>query len=176
MGSWKVNLSGSALPIYSVSGSGPSTTQIGTLTKNECFVDGSISSNPWEGDGAPVIFLNSSHVMTFGLLANYVNNLVDFTAYASNGTSWVAVNTLERKVAYATYAYDKSGKQVGAVPAGYRVWLTSSGTAGDSNHNYIAVSKITDSSGNVVLSGAEFIDLTYGNRWINVGSILLRKA
>ena len=95
---WMINLSGKSIPVYSVAGGGPSTTKIGNLTKNECFVEGTFSANPWEGDDAPVFFLNSSHQMTFGLLADYENNLVDFTAYASNGTSWVSVNTLERKV------------------------------------------------------------------------------
>ncbi len=71
-----------------------------------------------EGDGAPVFFLNSSHQMTFGLLADYENNLVDFTAYASNGTSWVSVNTLKRKVQYATVAYYADGSKCCDLPAG----------------------------------------------------------
>ena len=106
---WMINLTGASIPVYSVGNGGPSTTQIGNLTKNECFVDGTISENPWEGDGMAVVFLNSSHAMTFGLIADYNSKLVDFTDYASNGTSWVSVNTLERKVQYATVAYYANG-------------------------------------------------------------------
>lgn len=73
--------------------------------------------------------------MTFGLLANYENNLVDFTDYASNGT------------------------------------------AGATHSNSIAVTSVQTASGKKYnFSGNGFIDLTYGNRWVNVGSILLRKA
>lgn len=174
---WMINLSGAAIPVYSVGAGGPSTTQVGTLTKNECFVDGTISENPWEGDGRPVVFLNSSHSMTFGLLANDPKNLVDFTAYASNGTSWVAVNTLERKVAYATVAYYADGSKCCDLPAGSQVWLTQNGTAGQKNSNYIAVTKVKTAAGKEYkFSGNGFVDLTYNNRWVNVGSILLRKA
>ena len=42
--------------------------------------------------------------MVFGLIDENSNNLVDFSEYASNGTSWGAVNTLERKVQYDTVA------------------------------------------------------------------------
>mgnify|MGYP003190281375 FL=1 len=138
---WKIN-SG----IF-CSGGGPSTTKIGNLTKNECFVEGTFSANPWEGDDAPVFFLNSSHQMTFGLLADYENNLVDFTAYASNGTSWVSVNTLERKVQYATVAYYADGSKCCNLPAGSKVWLTSNGTAGATHSNYIAVTSVETASG-----------------------------
>ena len=58
---WMINLSGKSIPVYSPGGAGPSTIQIGNLTANECFVDGTISENPWEGDGIPVVFLNSNH-------------------------------------------------------------------------------------------------------------------
>lgn len=132
---WMINLSGKSIPVYSIAGGGPSTTKIGNLTKNECFVEGTFSANPWEGDDAPVFFLNSNHQMTFGLLADYENNLVDFTDYASNGT------------------------------------------AGATHSNYIAVTSVQTASGKKYdFDGNGFIDLTYGNRWVNVGSILLRKA
>ena len=174
---WMINLSGKSIPVYSVGGGGPSTTKIGNLTKNECFVDGTISENPWEGDGAPVVFLNSSHQMTFGLIADYENNLVDFTDYASNGTSWVSVNTLERKVQYATVAYYADGSKCCDLPVGSKVWFTSNGTAGATYPNYIAVTSVETASGKKYnFSGNGFIDLTYDNRWVNVGSILLRKA
>ena len=174
---WMVNLSGESLPVYSVAGGGPSTTKIGNITKNECFVDGTFSENPWEGDGVAVFILNSRHVMTFGLLASYKNNLVDFTDYASNGTSWVRVSTLERKVQYATVAYYADGSKCCDLPAGSKVWLTQNGTAGQTNSNYIAVTSVQTAAGEKIdFKGNGFIDLTYGNRWVNVGSILLRKA
>lgn len=173
---WMVNLSGESLPVYSVGGGGPSTTKIGNITKNECFVDGTISQNPWEGDGMAVVILNSSHAMTFGLLASYKNNLVDFSRYASNGTSWVSVSTLERKVEYATAAYYGDGSKCCDLPAGSRVWLNQNGTAGQNNPNYIAVTSVQTASGKKYnFSGNGFVDLTYGGRWVNVGSILLRK-
>lgn len=174
---WMINLTGNSIPVYSVGSSGPSTSQIGNITKNECFVDGTISANPWEGEGVPVVFLNSSHTMTFGLLTDYNSNLVDFTDYASNGTSWVSVNTLERKVQYDTVAYYANGQKCCDLPAGSKVWLTQNGTAGQSNPNYIAVTSVVTASGKEYnFSGNGFVDLTYNNRWINVGSILLRKA
>ena len=115
--------------------------------------------------------------MTFGLLADYENNLVDFTDYASNGTSWVPVSTLERKVQYATVAYFADGSKRCDLPAGSKVWLASNGTAGATHSNYIAVTSVQTASGKKYdFDGNGFIDLTYGNRWINVGSILLRKA
>lgn len=174
---WMINLTGATIPVYSVGAGGPSTTQIGKLTKNECFVDGTISQNPWEGDGQPVVFLNSSHEMTFGLLSDYDGELVDFTAYASNGTSWVEVNSLERKVQYDTVAYYADGSKCCDLATGSRVWLTQNGTAGQDNSNYIAVTSVETATGKKYnFSGNGFIDLTYNNRWVNVGSILLRKA
>ncbi len=174
---WMINLSGKSVPVYSVGKGGPSATQIGTITKNECFVDGRMSDNPWEGDGAPVVFLNSSHSLTFGLIADDTKNLVDFTAYASNGSSWVAVNSLERKVQYDTVAYYADGSKCCDLPAGSRVWLTPNGTAGQNHSNYIAVASVKTASGKTYsFKGNGFIDLTYNNRWVNVGSILLRKA
>ena len=139
---WMINLSGKSLPVYAANGGAPSTTQIGNVTKNECFVDGTISENPWEGDGIPVVFLNSIHIMTFGLITDYDCTLVDFTDYASNGTSWVPVSTLERKVQYDTVAYYADGSKRCDLPAGSKVWLTSNGTAGQTNPNYIAVTSV----------------------------------
>lgn len=174
---WMINLSGGSIPVYTVGSSGPTTPQLGNITRNECFVDGTISENPWEGDGSPVIFLNSSHEWKFGLINDGQSNLVNFTNYASNGTSWVSVNTLERKVQYATVAYNADGSRCCDLPAGSRVWLTSNGTAGQTHSNYIAVTKVKTASGTTYnFQGNGFVDLTHGNRWINVGSILLRKV
>lgn len=174
---WMINLTGEAIPVYSVGGGGPVMPQLGKITKNECFVDGAISENPWEGDGMAVIFLNSSHVMTFGLLDEFKGSLVDFTDYVSDGTSWVEVDTLERKVQYATRAYYADGGFCCSLAAGSRVWLTSNGTAGMENSNYIAVTSVETAEGKTYnFSGNGFIDLTYGNRWVNVGNILLRKV
>lgn len=173
---WMINLSGSAMPVYTVGSSGPTTPQLGTLTKNECFVDGNISFNPWEGEGQPVIFLNSSHEWKFGLLDEYSGEMADFSNYASNGTSWVAVNTLERKVQYATKAYYSNGNFLCDLPVGSRVWLTSNCTAGSSHSNYVAVTRVKTDTIDHTFSGNGFVDLTYNNRWVNVGSILLRKV
>lgn len=146
-----INLTGNTSPVYSEKNGGPSTTTIGKLTKNECFIEGTFSENPWEGDGNPVFFLNSNHNIKFGLIKNFPNTLVDFSAYASNGTSWIKTNSLERKVQYTT--------------------------AGETNPNYVAVSKVVTSTGKTyTFSGNGFVDLTYGGRWVNVGSILLRKV
>lgn len=174
---WMINLSGKSLPVYAPNGGAPSTTQNGNVTNNECFVDGTFSENPWEGDGIPVFFLNSSHNMTFGLITDYDCTLVDFTDYASNGTSWVPVNTLERKVQYATAAYYADGSKCCDLPAGSKVWLTNNGTAGQTNSNYIAVTSVETASGKRYnFSGNGFVDLTYNGRWVNVGSVLLRKV
>lgn len=43
---WMINLTGAAIPVYSVDGGGPSTTKISTITKNEFFIDGAYSVNP----------------------------------------------------------------------------------------------------------------------------------
>lgn len=173
---WMINLSGKSIPVYSVGNGGPSTTQIGTITKNECFLDGTASTNPWEGDGMAVRFLNKNHNMEFGLLADYEDNLVDFTDYASNGTSWVSVSTLERKVQYETATYNTEAKFQGTLPAGSRVWLTPNGTGGQNNPNFIAVTHIQHGSGGTKKAFNGFIDLIYNDRWVNVGSILLRKV
>lgn len=169
---WMINLTGAAIPVYSVDGGGPSTTKIGTITKNECFIDGTYSANPWEGEGTPVFFFNKDHVATFGLFDDYSGNLAEFADYASNGTSWIKVNTLERKVQYDTSAYNQRGDFLCKVPAGTPVELTRNCTAGDNCPNYIAVTSIAGKT----YDGHVFIDLTPNNRWVNVGSILLRKA
>lgn len=178
MSTWKINLSGTNIPVYSLGFIGPATTQVGNVTRNECFVESVESLNPYEGDGTPINFLNSSHTMTDGFLVNSYNNLVDFTAYASNGTSWVSVSTLERKVQYATVAYYSDGTKCCDLPAGSKVYLKSTGAAGTNNRNYIAVTKVITASGTpyTFSSGDGYVDLTYNNRWINVGSILLRKV
>lgn len=177
MSKWMINLSGENIPVYSLGFIGPATTQVGNVTKNECFVESIESENPYEGDGTPIHFLNSSHTMTDGFLVNSYNNLVDFTAYASNGTSWVSVSTPERKVQYDTVAYYADGSKCCDLPAGSKVYLKSTGAAGTTNHNYIAVTKVITASGKTYnFSGHGFVDLTYNNRWINVGSILLRKV
>lgn len=175
---WLINLTGETLPVYAEGNGGPTGTQIAKINKNECFVDGTISLNPWEGDGKAVIVLNSSHKMVFGLVdASKEYDMVDFTDYASNGTSWVEVNTLERKVEYATVAYYADGSKLCDLPAGSRVWLTQNGTAGQTNSNYIAVTSVETAAGKKYnFCGNGFVDLTYGNRWVTVGSILLRKA
>lgn len=56
---WMVNLSGESLPVYSVAGGGPSKTKIGNITKNECFVDGTFSENPWEATAWRFLFLTA---------------------------------------------------------------------------------------------------------------------
>lgn len=174
---WMINLTGETLPVYSVGGSGPTTPQLGKITKNECFVEGTMSANPWEGEGMPVYFLSTSRVMTLGLLDEFKGDIVDFTDYASDGTSWVKVDTLERKVQYATQSYYADGRVFKALPAGSRVWLTSNGTAGTNWPNYIAVTSIQPAGDKTYnFDGNGFIDLTYGDRWVNVGSILLRKV
>lgn len=171
---WRVNLTESAIPVYDVFNS---SLQLGQVNNNECCVDGMISANPYEGDGEPVIFVNMQHVMTFGILGSYQGSFGNFVNYASNGTSWSAVNTLERKVQYATKAYYSNGNFCCDLAVGSRVWLSSSGAAGDNNDNYISVSKVKTADDTTYnLNSHGFVDLTYGNRWVTVGSILLRKV
>lgn len=179
---WMVNLSGKSIPVYSMLDNGEaSNTQIGTITKNECFVEGTNIGAGWEGIDVPVIFINSSHTPTMGVVKEDIDldwdSLVDFSDYASNGTSWIAVNTLKRKVQYATVAYYADGSKCCNLPAGSYVWLTAGCSRGEKNKNYIAVSSVQTAAGKTYeFAGNGFIDLTYGNRWVNVGSILLRKA
>lgn len=171
---WQINLSGSTIPVYEmdvVKGK-----KIGNLTVNECFANGQAFGSGYEGWGDPVVFLNSSHVMTYGAI-DYNQNYVDFAKYASNGTSWVAVNTLKRKVQYETRAYYADGSTCCTLPAGSYVWLTKNCTRGNNNPNYVAVTKVEVKGGKTYeFTGNGFVDLTYGGRWVNVGSILLRKA
>ena len=175
---WMINLS-DTIPVFSMLGNGAvSTTQIGKITKNECFADGAQIGAPWEGIDDPVYFLNAKNTMTFGVTkSSDYGNVVDFSAYASNGTSWVKVNTLERKVQYETRAHyaDNTGDYI--LAPGSRVWLTSNCTRGDEHPNYVAVTKVQTADGEIIeFQGNGFVDLTYGGCWVNVGSILLRKA
>ena len=173
-----INLTGKTIPVYSALDNGAaSTTQLGKITNNECFIEGSAFGAGWEGVDEPVIFINSNHTPTHGVMKAVSGTLADFAKYASNGSSWVSVNTLERKVQYATAAYYADGQKRCDLPAGSRVWLTQSCTRGQNNENYIAVTAVQPAGGNkITFSGNGFIDLTYGNRWVNVGSILLRKV
>lgn len=172
---WQINLTGSSIPVYPQATSQGS--QIGTLTANECFAEGTAFGAGYEGWGNPVVFVNSAHVMTYGAINNFSSGLVDFADYASNGTSWVRVSTLKRKVQYATVAYYADGSKCCDLPAGSYVWLTQNCTRGQNNPNYVAVTKVQTAAGKEYnFSGNGFVDLLYGGRWVNVGSILLRQA
>lgn len=175
---WMINLTGNSIPVYSMLDNGAaSNTQIGNITKNECFTEGTAFGANWEGVDFPVMFLNSNHVMTFGVIKNELKNLVDFADYASNGSNWIAANTLEREVKYETIAYYNTGDKYCTLPAGSRVWLTSNCTRGQKNPNYVAVTSVQPKGGEKFdFTSNGFIDLTYGGRWVNVGSILLRKV
>lgn len=175
---WMVNLSGAKIPVYKMNSNGScSSTRIGYITPNECFVEGTVPGTAWEGIDNPVVILNSSHAMTMGVYSGSYSNLVDFAKYASNGSSWVSVSTLKRKVQYATVAYYADGSKCCDLPAGSYVWLTNGCVRGSSNKNYCAVTKVQTSSGKAYsFDGGGFVDLTYGGRWVNVGSILLRKC
>lgn len=175
---WMVNLSGKKISVYKMNDNGScSTTRLGYITANECFVEGTVPGTGWEGVDTPVVILNSSHIMTMGVYSGYYSNLVDFAKYASNGSSWVSVSTLKRKVQYATVAYYADGSKCCDLAAGSYVWLTNDCTRGLNNMNYCAVTKVQTASGTTYnFSGNGFVDLTYGGRWVNVGSILLRKA
>lgn len=174
---WQINLTGKEIIVYD--GSKLFTqkgNQCGKLTKNECFTEGTAFGAGWEGVGSPVIFKNGSGIMTQGAVFDDFGTY-NFANYASNGTSWVAVNTLERKVEYTTRAYYADGTGDILLNAGSRVWLTQNCTRGQNNPNYVAVTKVKKSDGTIIVfDGNGFVDLTYGNRWLNVGSILLRKA
>lgn len=170
---WQINLSGASIPVYQMDVK--KGAKIGNITANECFANGQASGSGYEGWGDPVVFLNSSHQMTYGAI-DYNNSYVDFGNYASNGTSWVAVSTLKRKVQYETVAYYADGSTFRKLPAGSYVWLTKNCTRGENNPNYVAVTKVQIGNEVFEFSGNGFVDLTYGGRWVNVGSILLRKA
>ncbi len=175
---WMINL-GDAVAVYSMKGNGASTgNQIGKITKNECFAHGANIGAGWEGVDYPVWFLNAQHVGTIGVVPNdvYIDS-VDFSKYASNGTSWVKVDTLERKVQYATNAYYSNGDWLCELLPGSRVWLTQNGTHGATNYNYIAVTKVQTAEGTTYnFQGNGFVDLVAETNWLNVGSILLRKV
>lgn len=120
-----INFTGTLIPVYSILSNGvASSTQVGTLTKNECFAEGSAFGAGWEGVDFPVLFLNTIHNMTSSVIKNPTGNLIDFANYASNGTSGVSVSTLERKVQYATVAYYADGSKWCDLATGSRVWLT----------------------------------------------------
>ena len=172
---WMINLSGKSIPVY-LTDVLPEK-RIGTLTKNECFADDLPIDVGYEGWGTPVTFLNASQEMDFGMIESEIENLVDFCDYASTGTSWVSVNTLKRKVQYATVAYYSDGSKCCSFPAGSYVWLDPDCTHGQNNPNYISVTKVQTAAGKTYeFDENGFIGLTYGGRWVNVGSILLRKA
>lgn len=175
---WMINLTGRTVPVYKMQSNGAaSSTKVGQLTNNECFIDGSAFGAGWEGVDYPVIFWNSSYQRTSGVVSDSDTNFVEFSEYASNGTSWVKVSTLERKVQYATEAYYADGSKLCDLPAGSKVWLTLNATRGQNNPNYVAVTAVQPAGGNKIsFSGNGFIDLMYGNRWVNVSSILLRKV
>lgn len=178
-GGWEINLTGEEIPVYDGNGDFMSKgKQIGKLTPNECFADGRTTYG-WEGYGSPVYFLDASKVLTYGIIDEVPGTglLADFANYASNGTSWEQVDTLERKVQYATAAYYADGSKCCDLPAGSYVWVTQNCTHGHYFPNYIAVTKVQTKAGKTYeFDGNGFIDLTYGGRWLNVGSILLRKA
>lgn len=174
---WQVNLTGKEIIVYDDSKNFMQKgNQCGKLTKNECFSEGSVVGAPWEGDGSPVIFKNTSGNMIQGAVYDDYGNY-DFANYASNGTSWVAVNDLKRKVVYTTRAYYADGSGDILLEPGSYVWLTQNCTRGQKNPNYVAVTKVQKANGSTItFTGNGFVDLTFGNRWLNVGSILLRKA
>ncbi|WP_054740759.1 hypothetical protein [Cellulosilyticum ruminicola] len=175
---WQINLSGESIPVYSFNGAGTATnTKIATITKNECFVEGTVPGTGWEGNDIPAVVLDPNHKMVMGVYKKYYNNLVNFADYASNGTSWVKVSTRKRKVQYATTAYYADGSKCCDLPAGSTVVLTSSCTRGASHMSYCAVESVTTAAGKTYkFQGCGFIDLAPSGRWVNVGSILLRKA
>lgn len=177
---WQINLSGKAIPVYEMNDNGSaSSKKVATITKNECYVQGTYPGTGWEGVDNPAIVLDPSHNMVLGVFTDdyYSSKLEDFADYASNGSSWVKVDTLKRKVQYATVAYYADGSKCCNLPAGSYVWLDRNCTRGENNSNYCAVTQVQTASGKVYkFDGNGFIDLTYGGRWVNISSILLRKA
>jgi hypothetical protein len=179
---WMINLSGTEIPVYKMGNAGSCTsTKIGKITKRECFVEGTVPGTGGEGNDIPAVILDANHKMQMGVapvsLASTFGQCVNFADYASNGTAWVKVSTRKRKVQYATRAYYADGSKCCDLPAGSYVWLTANCTRGQSNMNYCAVEKVQTAAGKTyTFQGCGFIDLTYGGRWVNVGSILLRKA
>jgi len=177
-GGWQINLSGSAIPVFRMKDNGScSTTKIGTIYNNECFAEGTNPSVGWEGVDNPVDFLDANHNMQFGVYSGSYRNLVDFADYASNGSTWERVTTGKRRVQYPTRAYYADGSKCCDLPAGSYVWLTRDCSSGRSNPNYCSVSKVQTAAGKTyTFSGCGFIDLTYGGKFVNARSILLRKA
>ncbi len=176
---WEINLSGAAIPVYGGNNNNwiQQGSQIGTITKNECFAEGTAFGAGWKGWGNPVIFRNSAGKMTQGAIADNISNLKDFANYASNGTSWVSVSTLQRIVHSPTRAYYASGDLLCDLPIGSYVWLTQNCTRGQNNPNYVAVTAVQPKDHDkITFKGNGFVDLTYDNHWLNVGSILLRKV
>ena len=173
---WGINLSGSSINIYGGSaGWTQQGSKIGTLTTNECFTEGSAFGAGWEGWGTPIYFKNSSGTFVQGAIGS-TSGLQSFGEYASDGTSWSSVSTLKRLVKYATNAYYANGDFCKALPANSYVWLTSSCTRGQTHPNYVAVTKIQPvGESELSFQGNGFVDLING-RWLNVGSILLRKS
>lgn len=159
---WNINLSGNSIPVYEP-GMSPDK-QIGTITKNECFCEGSSPDSGFEGwdYGQMVLFLNASHEMTAGMIdARRISGLESFADYASNGTSWVKVSTLERKLVNPTKSYYADGSDFKYLPAGSTVWLTSGCAHGTKNWNYIAVTSVQPAGDRVYnFSGNGFINLT----------------
>lgn len=53
---WMINLTGNTIPVYSEKNGGPSTTTIGKLTKNECFIEGTFQRIHGKGMATPYFF------------------------------------------------------------------------------------------------------------------------
>jgi len=171
---WEINLSGTSKSVYSVGAKKGKKT--GTITANECFAEGTAFGAGWEGWGNPVIFLNASHSIVQGAVEN-TDGFVNFSEYASNGKTWEKVNTLKRKVVSDTVAYYADGSQFKRLPAGSYVWLSKSCTRGQKNPNFIAVTKIMPKNDKEYsFKGNGFINLVPSGKWLNVASIILRKA
>lgn len=174
---WQINLSGKAYPVYKMQGAGQaSATKIATVTKNECFVEGTVPGTGWEGVDCPVVVCDPNHNMVMGVTKEYIPEY-KLSDYASNGTSWVKVSTKVRKVVKPTVAYYASGEKCCDLPVGSKVTLGNNCTRGLNNKNFCAVTSVTTAAGKTYnFQDHGFIDLTYGGSWLNVGSILIRKA
>lgn len=175
IGGYYINLSGSSIPVYDSLG----TTQIGAISNNECFIYGVPgSSTGWEGFGFPVTFLDASHNMVSGGIANIPSNIGDFTKYASNGSSWASTSTMVRKVNVASSLYNPNGSLIGSIPAGSYVSLDPENVCGVSNNDYISIKSYTINGTTTSLGTSNaFIDLVpNSNNWISVHNIILRKA
>lgn len=173
---WGINLTGSSITIYDGDKNWVQQgSKVGTLTANECCAEGTAFGAGWEGWGTPIYFRNSAGVFTLGAIQDS-SRLTSFSNYASNGSSWVSVSTLQRNVNKTTYAYYADGTGRKELPPGSLVWLTSNCTRGQNNPNYVAVTAVQPKGGNkLTYSGNGFVDLVNGN-WLNVSSILLRKS